>query len=145
MRLLAVIDEYTRECLAIRGDRHIRSSDVIETLIDLMVAKGVLDHIRSDNGPEFTARVIRDWLGKLEARTLYIEPGSSWENGYVESFKRKDQGRATGPGDLPQIEGGTCTDKPTAASGHTARWATDRRHHRQSCLREPVPTLVGLT
>ena len=69
MRLLAVIDEYTRECLAIRADQHIRSADVIETLTELMVARGVLDHIRSDNGPEFTARVIRDWLGKVGART----------------------------------------------------------------------------
>ena len=89
VRLLTVIDEYTRECLAIRADRHIKSSDVIETLTELMVARGVPDHIRSDNGPEFTARAIRDWLGKVGARTLYIEPGSPWENGYVESFNGK--------------------------------------------------------
>jgi len=89
VRLLTVIDEYTRECLAIRADRHIRSFDVIETLTELMVARGVPDHIRSDNGPEFTARAIRDWLGKVGARTLYIEPGSPWENGYVESFNGK--------------------------------------------------------
>ena len=75
VRLLAVIDEYTRECLAIRADRHIRSSDVIETLTELMVTRGVPDHIRSDNGPEFTARAIREWLGKVGAKTLYIEPG----------------------------------------------------------------------
>ena len=89
VRLLAVIDEYTRECLAIRADRHIRSSDVIETLTELMVIRGVPDHIRSDNGPEFTATAIRDWLGKVGAKTLYIEPGSPWENGYVESFNGK--------------------------------------------------------
>jgi len=89
VRLLTVIDEYTRECLAIRADRHIRSSDVIETLTELMVVRGVPDHIRSDNGPEFTARAIRDWLGKVGAKTLYIEPGSPWENGYVESFNGK--------------------------------------------------------
>ena len=89
VRLLAVIDEYTRECLAIRADRHIRSSDVIETLTELMVVRGVPDHIRSDNGPEFTATAIRDWLGKVGAKTLYIEPGSPWENGYVESFNGK--------------------------------------------------------
>ena len=89
VRLLTVIDEYTRECLAIRADRHIRSSDVIETLTELMVVRGVPDHIRSDNGPEFTARAIRDWLGNVGARTLYIEPGSPWENGYVESFNGK--------------------------------------------------------
>ena len=62
VRLLTVIDEYTRECLAIRADRHIRSSDVIETLAELMVSRGVPDHIRSDNGPEFTARAVREWL-----------------------------------------------------------------------------------
>ena len=62
VRLLTVIDEYTRECLAIRVDRHIRSSDVIETLAELMVSRGVPDHIRSDNGPEFTARAVREWL-----------------------------------------------------------------------------------
>ena len=89
VRLLTVIDEYTRECLAIRAGRHIRSSDVIETLTEVMVVRGVPDHIRSDNGPEFTARAIRDWLGKVGAKTLYIEPGSPWENGYVESFNGK--------------------------------------------------------
>ena len=89
VRLLTVIDEYTRECLAIRADRHIRSSDVIETLAELMVSRGVPDHIRSDNGPEFTARAVREWLGRVGAKTLYIEPGSPWENGYSESFNGK--------------------------------------------------------
>ena len=89
VRLLTVIDEYTRECLAIRADRHIRSSDVIETLAEVMVTRGVPDHIRSDNGPEFRATAIREWLGKVGAKTLYIEPGSPWENGYVESFNGK--------------------------------------------------------
>ena len=89
VRLLTVIDEYTRECLAIRADRHIRSSDVIETLAELMVSTGVPDHIRSDNGPEFTARAVREWLGRVGAKTLYIEPGSPWENGYSESFNGK--------------------------------------------------------
>ena len=75
VRLLVVIDEYPRECLAIRADRHIRSVDVIETLAELMVSKGVPEHIRSDNGPEFTAHAIRDWLGKGGARTRDIQPG----------------------------------------------------------------------
>ena len=78
VRLLTVIDEYTRECLAIRADRQIRSSDVIETLAELMMIRGVPDHIRSDNGPEFTARAVREWLGRVGARTLYTEPGSPW-------------------------------------------------------------------
>ena len=89
VRLLVVIDEYSRECLAIRADRHIRAVDVIETLMELMVTRGVPEQIRSDNGPEFTAHAIRDWLGKVGARTLYIQPGSPWENGYVESFNGK--------------------------------------------------------
>ena len=89
MRLLTIMDEYTRECLAIRADRHIRSSDVIETLAQLMATRGVPEHIRSDNGPEFTARAIRQWLSRVGAKTLYIEPGSPWENGYIESFNGK--------------------------------------------------------
>ncbi len=89
VRLLTVIDEYARECLAIRAGRSIRSSDVIETLAGLMTDRGVPEHIRSDNGPEFTAKAVREWLGKVGARTLYIEPGSPWENGYVESFNGK--------------------------------------------------------
>ena len=88
-RLLTVIDEYTRECLAIRAERRIRSIDVIATLADLMVTRGVPEHIRSDNGPEFTSRAVREWLGNVGAKTLYIEPGSPWENGYVESFNGK--------------------------------------------------------
>ena len=89
VRLLTVIDEYTRECLAIRAGRSIRASDVIETLAGLMMDQGVPEHIRSDNGPEFTARAIREWLGAVGAGTLYIESGSPWENGYVESFNGK--------------------------------------------------------
>ena len=89
MRLLTVIDEYARECLAIRARFSIRSSDVIETLAGLMTDKRVPEHVRSDNGPEFTARAIREWLGGVGARTRYIEPGSPWKNGYVESFNGK--------------------------------------------------------
>ena len=89
VRLLTVIDEYTRECLAIRAERSIKSSDVIETLAELMLRRGVPEHIRSDKGPEFTARAVRAWLGRVGAKTLYIEPGSPWENGYVESFNGK--------------------------------------------------------
>ena len=89
MRFLTVIDEYTRECLAIRAGRSILASDVIETLAQLMMDRGVPEHIRSDNGPESTARAVREWLERVGARTLYIEPGSPWENGYVESFNGK--------------------------------------------------------
>ena len=77
------------ECLAIRAGSSIQSSDVIETLAELMTVRGVPGHIRSVNGPEFTAKAVREWLGRVGAKTLYIEPGSPWENGYVESFKIK--------------------------------------------------------
>jgi len=89
VRMLTVIDEYTRECLAIRVVRRIRSDDVIHTLTELFVLNGVPEHIRSDNGPEFTAKVVRDWLERVGVKTLFIEPGSPWENGYNESFNGK--------------------------------------------------------
>ena len=88
-RLLTVIDEYTRECLAIDVARRITADDVLERLSGLFVRRGVPKHLRSDNGPEFTAKVVRQWLGKVGVRTLFIEPGSPWENGYVESFNGK--------------------------------------------------------
>ena len=88
-RMLAVIDEYSRECLAIVVARRLRSDDVMVCLADLFVQHGVPDHIRSDNGPEFVAKAVRGWLDRLDVKPLYIEPGSSWENGYCESFNGK--------------------------------------------------------
>ena len=88
-RMLTVIDEYSRECLAIKVGRSLKSIDVIETLADLFISKGQPDYIRSDNGPEFTAIILRDWLARLNTGTLFIEPGSPWENGYNESFNGK--------------------------------------------------------
>ena len=88
-RILTIIDEYTRECLAVLVDRRITSQDVIGKLFQLFVFRGVPEHIRSDNGPEFTARVIRAWLNRLGVKTLFIEKGSPWENGYIESFNGK--------------------------------------------------------
>jgi transposase InsO family protein len=88
-RMLTVIDESTRECLAIDVARQLRSDDVLERLSDLFVRRGVPEHIRSDNGPEFTAEAVREWLGRVGVETLYIEPGSPWENGYIESFNGK--------------------------------------------------------
>src|SRR5229473_123632 len=89
LRILVLIDEYTRECLALRVARRLGSLQVIDTLADVMLVRGIPDHIRSDNGPEFIAEELRKWLGKLGTRTLYIEPGSPWENGYCESFNGK--------------------------------------------------------
>jgi len=88
-RMLNIIDEYTRECLAIQVDRKISSQDVIDQLFNLFVFRGIPEHIRSDNGSEFTARAIRKWLNSLGVKTLFIEPGSPWENGYIESFNGK--------------------------------------------------------
>jgi putative transposase len=88
-RLLTVIDEYTRECLAIDVARAITADDVLDRLSRLFIDHGTPAHIRSDNGPEFTARAVRGWLGELGVKTLFIAPGSPWENGYVESFNGK--------------------------------------------------------
>jgi putative transposase len=84
-----VIDEYTRECLALEVDRSMMASDVVDVLIHLAAVRGVPAHIRSDNGPEFIAQAIRRWLSAARVGTLYIEPGSPWENGYAESFNSK--------------------------------------------------------
>jgi putative transposase len=89
LRLMTLIDEYTRECLAIRVARRLGSQEIIETLGDIMLVRGIPEHLRSDNGPEFVARELRKWLAGLGAGTLYIEPGSPWENGYCESFNGK--------------------------------------------------------
>lgn len=88
-RMLTVIDEYSRQCLAIHVQRKLRSDDVLAVLSELFQRHGPPDHIRSDNGAEFTANAVRDWLGRIGVKTLYIEPGSPWENGYNESFNGK--------------------------------------------------------
>ena len=88
-RMLTLIDEYSRECLAIDVGRSLGSDDVLERLTWLMATRGVPDHIRSDNGSEFTATTVRDWLSRVGVKTLFIEPGSPWENGYNESFNGK--------------------------------------------------------
>jgi len=88
-RILTILDEYTRESLSILVNRRITSQDVIDKLFQLFVFRGLPEHIRSDNGPEFTARAIRAWLNRLGVKTLFIERGSPWENGYIESFNGK--------------------------------------------------------
>ena len=89
LRLLTVIDEFSRECLAVEVRRSFRAQDVLEVMADLFERHGPPAHIRSDNGPEFVARALREWLGRVGVSTLYIEPGSPWENGYNESFNGK--------------------------------------------------------
>ncbi|WP_373280354.1 IS3 family transposase [Novosphingobium naphthalenivorans] len=88
-RMLNIIDEFSRECLAMVPLRRFRSNDVIDVLADLFIEHGPPEHIRSDNGPEFVAHAVREWLGRLGVTTLYIEPGSPWENGYIESFNAR--------------------------------------------------------
>ena len=88
-RMLCVIDEFTRECLAIYIKRKLNSQDMLHVLGKLFLQFGPPEHIRSDNGPEFVAEAVREWLGRLQVKTLYIEPGSPWENGYCESFNGK--------------------------------------------------------
>ncbi len=88
-RMLTVIDEFTRQCLAIVVARRLRSDDVLHCLTELFIDHGPPDHIRSDNGAEFTAKAVRSWLARIGVKTLFIEPGSPWENGYNESFNGK--------------------------------------------------------
>jgi len=89
LRILNIIDEFTRECLRIKVSRKISSQDVISELFNLFILRGIPEHIRSDNGSEFTARAVRIWLNRLGVKTLFIAPGSPWENGYIESFNGK--------------------------------------------------------
>jgi len=88
-RMLNIIDEFTHECLAIRIDRKLKSIDVIDVLSDLFILRGVPEHIRSDNGPEFVAKAVQEWITAVGAKTAYITPGSPWENGFIESFNAR--------------------------------------------------------
>jgi len=89
LKWLTMVDEFTRECLKLKVDRHLTSQEVIDALEELSLARGLPEHIRSDNGPEFVAKALKAWLEKAQVKTLYIEPGSPWENGYGETFNGK--------------------------------------------------------
>ena len=89
VKMLTLIDEYSRECLAIVTERNLKSDDVLDCLTEMFIRHGAPEYIRSDNGSEFTAKVVRRWLSHIGVQTLYIEPGSPWENGYIESFNGK--------------------------------------------------------
>ena len=88
-RMLNVIDEFTHECLAIRVSRKLKAVDVIDVLSDLFILRGVPGHIRSDNGAEFIAKAVQEWIAAVGAKTAYIAPGSPWENGFIESFNAR--------------------------------------------------------
>ena len=87
--MLNIIDEFTHECLAIRIDRRLKAIDVIDVLSDLFILRGVPEHVRSDNGPEFVAKAVQEWISAVGAKTAYIAPGSPWENGFIESFNAR--------------------------------------------------------
>jgi putative transposase len=87
--MLNIIDEFTHECLAIRIDRKLKSVDVIDGLSDLFILRGVPERLRSDNGPEFVAKAVQDWIAAVGAKAAYIAPGSPWENGFIESFNAR--------------------------------------------------------
>jgi putative transposase len=89
IKILTLIDEYSRNCLALVVDRSIKSDDVLHSLSNLFLIYGIPENIRSDNGPEFTAKAVRRWLERIGVKTAFIEPGSPWENGYNESFNGK--------------------------------------------------------
>ena len=133
LRMLNVIDEYTRECLAIRIDRKITSNDVVESLAELFVERGTPAHIRSDNGPEFVAETVRSWLQRLGVKTLFIEPGSPWENGYIESFNGKFR---------DELLNGKIFDTITEAKVVTERWRNTYnkiRPHSSLGYKPPAP------
>jgi putative transposase len=87
--VLNVLDEFTHECLAIRVARKLKAIDVIDVLSDLFILQGITAYIRSDNGPEFLAKAVQEWIAVVGAKTAYIERGSPWENGYIESFNAR--------------------------------------------------------
>jgi putative transposase len=121
LKWLSIVDEYTRECLALKVARSIASEDVIDALAELFAMRGVPQAIRSDNGPEFVSKAIQDWLGRLQIQTLYVAPGSPWENGYAESFHSKLRDEF-----LRQ----EVFESVIAARKRTLAWREDYNHHR---------------
>lgn len=133
LRFLTIIDEYTRECLSIDVGRQLKSEDVLDRLTDLFIFKGIPEHIRSDNGSEFVAKQVREWLAHLGVRTLFIEPGSPWENGYIESFNGKFR---------DEVLNAEIFDTLMEAKVLTERWRQEynhRRPHSSLGYRPPAP------
>jgi transposase InsO family protein len=121
LKWLSIVDEYTRECLALKVDRSITSEDVIDTLSELFAMRGVPQCVRSDNGPEFIAQAIQRWLAQVEVETLYIAPGSPWENGYAESFHSRLRDEFLATEEFESL---------AAARRLTQAWRSDYNHHR---------------
>ena len=132
LKLMVVIDEFTRRCLAIHVARRIRSREALEVFAELMVEYGVPEHIRSDNGPEMVAEELRNWLEHMGSKTAYIMPGSPWENGYRESFNGRLRDELLN-GEIfytrKKLRSSSNTGEITTTPNvHTARWAIGRRH-----------------
>jgi len=134
-RILNGIDEYTRECLVIRVERNLDHEDVQECLAELFCTRRVPTHLRSDNGPEFIADQLRQWLARLGVKTLFIEPGSPWENGYVESFNGKMRDEL-----LDREIFFTLEETKTLI----ARWRGVQSHQTTQCFRSPPPCTTGM-
>jgi len=136
LKMLTILDEYTRECLQIITARRLTSQDVLDALFTLFINRGVPEYIRSDNGPEFTAKAVRKWLGKLGVGTLFIEPGSPWENGYIESFNGKMRD------ELLDREIFTTLDEAKVLIGQWKREYNQVRPHSALGYRPPAPEAI---
>jgi transposase InsO family protein len=135
-RILNIIDEFTRKCLAIKVARKISANDVIDELFNLFIWRAIPEHIRSDNGPEFTAKAVRQWLNRLGVKTLFIEKGSPWENGYIESFNGKMRD------ELLNREVFTTLEEARVLIG---QWKTEYNHvrpHSSKSYRPPAPEAI---
>jgi transposase InsO family protein len=139
LRFLNILDEFSRVCLSIDVDRHLTSEDVLCRLAELFILYGIPEYIRSDNGPEFIAKAVREWLGRLGVKTLYIEPGSPWENGYIESFNGKFR---------DEFLDREVLDTLLEARVLTARWRHEYNHfrpHSSLGYRPPAPEAFAPT
>ena len=136
-RMLTIMDESTRECLAIDVARRLTSEEVLERLSDLFICRGVPAYLRSDNGPEFTAKRVRQWLTRVGVRTLFIEPGSPWENGYIESFNGKLRDELLDREIFDTLlEAKVLIERwrrETTPCVLTVRWVIDPRHPKRVC------------
>ena len=131
--MLNIMDEYSRECLKIHIDRRVKAADVVYALSEVFVERGVPEYLRSDNGSEFTADFVRDWLHRVGAQTPFIEPGSPWENGYIELFNGKLR---------DELLNGEIFDTVTEARVITERWTkhyNTLRPHSSLGYRPPAP------
>jgi transposase InsO family protein len=141
-RILNIIDEFSRESLAVRVERNLNSHDVIDVLFNLFILRGVPEYIRSDNGSEFTANAVRKWLTELGVKTLFIEPASPWENGYIESFNGKMRD------ELLNRELFTTLMEAQVLIEEWRRYYNQKRPHSAKGYRPPAPEVripVGLT